>query len=77
MDLWLNDFLSRALLLDLKTGPNRALHKIGAVRGGTTFLRQGRFDERTALANLDRFAAGAELVLGHNLLGHDLHCLRA
>ena len=77
MDPRLNDFLSRALLLDLETGPNGALHKIGAVRDGATFLRQGRFDERAALADLDRFAAGAELVLGHNLLGHDLHCLRA
>jgi ATP-dependent DNA helicase RecQ len=77
VDPRLNDFLSRALLLDLETGPNGALHKIGAVRDGATFLRQGRFDERAALADLDRFAAGAELVLGHNLLGHDLHCLRA
>jgi ATP-dependent DNA helicase RecQ len=77
VDPRLNDFLSRALLLDLETGPNGALHKIGAVRDGATFLRQGRFDERAALADLDHFAAGAELVLGHNLLGHDLHCLRA
>ena len=56
MDPRLNDFLSRALLLDLETGPNGALHKIGAVRDGATFLRQGRFDERAALADLDRFA---------------------
>ena len=77
MDPRLNDVLSRALLLDLETGPNGELHKIGAVRDGATFLRQGRFDERAALADLDRFAADAELVLGHNLLGHDLHCLRA
>lgn len=81
VDARLDAFLDRCLLLDLETGPNGALHKIGAVRGGIgggeVFLRQGRFDEATALAELDRFAGDKELVLGHNLLGHDLHALRA
>ena len=78
MDTRLSTFLSHALLLDLETGPTGAIHKIGAIRGrGETFLRQGRFDERVALAELDRFAADADLILGHNLLGHDLHALRA
>lgn len=77
MDARLEDFLSRCLQVDLETGANGDLHKIGAVREGRTFLRQGRFDERAALADLERFAGDAELVLGHNLLGHDLHALRA
>jgi ATP-dependent DNA helicase RecQ len=77
VDARLEDFLSRCLQVDLETGPNGDLHKIGAVRGGRTFLRQGRFDEGAALADLERFAGDAELVLGHNLLGHDLHALRA
>lgn len=78
MDSRLSTLLSRALLLDLETGPNGAIHKIGAIRGGgETFLRQGRFDEPAALAELDRFATDTELILGHNLLGHDLHALRA
>ncbi len=78
MDSRLDDFLARVLLLDLETGPNGEIHKIGAVCGAwETFLRQGRFDERSALADLERFAAGSTLVLGHNLLGHDLHALRA
>ncbi|WP_295587072.1 RecQ family ATP-dependent DNA helicase [uncultured Lamprocystis sp.] len=77
MDPRLTDFLSRTLLLDLETGPNGAIHKIAAVWGEDTFRRQGQFDGTVALTELDRFAAGAELVLGHNLLGHDLHCLRA
>ncbi|WP_295384581.1 RecQ family ATP-dependent DNA helicase [uncultured Thiodictyon sp.] len=77
MDPRLNDFLSRALLLDLETGPNGEIHKIAAVRGEASFRRQGRFDGPTALAELDRFAADAQFLLGHNLLGHDLHCLRA
>ncbi len=77
MDPRLDDFLSRCLLLDLETGPHGELHKIGALRAESPFLRQGRFDEPKALADLEAFAAGAELVLGHNLLGHDLHALRA
>ncbi len=73
----LSDFLSRALLLDLETGPTGEVYKIAAIRGESTFERQGHFDAAAALADLDRFAADAELLLGHNLLGHDLHCLRA
>jgi len=69
--------LSRCLLLDLesdKTG--QRLHKIGAVFAGRTFERQGRFDARRALQELESFAAGAERLLGHNLIGHDLPMLR-
>ncbi len=77
VDPRLDDLLSRCLLLDLETGPNGEIHKIGAIRGERTFLRQGRFDEHRALAELEAFATDAELVLGHNLLGHDLHALRA
>ena len=77
MDTRLTDILSRSLLLDLETGPTGEIRKIGAVHGDRVFRREGSFDARTALAELDRFAADAELVLGHNLLGHDLHALRA
>ena len=77
VDARLDAFLSRCLLLDLETGPDGVVHKIGAVRGEASLLRQGTFDLAEALADLERFAKGAELVLGHNLLGHDLHTLRA
>ncbi|WP_041603324.1 RecQ family ATP-dependent DNA helicase [Thioflavicoccus mobilis] len=77
MDTRLGDLLSRALVLDLEVGADGALHKIGALRGGAEFRRPGRFDERTALAELERFAGDAPFVLGHNLLGHDLPVLRA
>ncbi|MEA3273895.1 MAG: RecQ family ATP-dependent DNA helicase [Pseudomonadota bacterium] len=73
----LNSFLDRCLLLDLETGPDGAIHKIGAIRSGQTFLRQGDFDVRWALAELDAFAVGCDYLLGHNLLGHDLPTLRA
>ncbi len=77
MDPQLTAFLARCLLLDLETGPNGSIHKIGAVRDGATFQRQGQFDAQRALAELDAFAAGSERVLGHNLFGHDLPTLQA
>jgi ATP-dependent DNA helicase RecQ len=52
MDQRLDDLLSRALLLDLETGPTGEIHKIAAVRDGTTFVRQGRFDGPAALRTL-------------------------
>jgi len=69
--------LRRALLLDLETGPDGAIHKIGAVRGERELRIQGRFEQDRALAQLADFAAGADYVIGHNLLGHDLPTLRA
>jgi ATP-dependent DNA helicase RecQ len=69
MDERLEEFLERCLLLDLETGPAGAIHKIGAVWREETFLRQGRFELKVALAELDGFATDADFLLGHNLLG--------
>ncbi|EGV28461.1 ATP-dependent DNA helicase, RecQ family [Thiorhodococcus drewsii AZ1] len=77
MDARFKDLLNRCLLLDLETGPNGEIHKIGAVQADRTFYRQVGTDPHRALQELDAFAADAELALGHNLLGHDLHRLRA
>ena len=41
--------LDRALLLDLETGADGAVHKIGALRGGREFRREGRFNLALAL----------------------------
>ncbi|MHC1699230.1 MAG: RecQ family ATP-dependent DNA helicase [Geobacteraceae bacterium] len=71
-----NDFLDKCLLLDLETDGSKLYH-IGAVYSGQVFERKGRFDTQTALKELDRFADGAEYVLGHNLLGHDLPVLES
>ena len=76
MDDRLEELLDRCLLLDLETGWDGAIHKIGAIRCGSNFSRQGRFEQQAALAELDAFAADADFLLGHNLLGHDLPCLR-
>lgn len=76
-DAWLDGLLARAVLIDLETGADGAIHKIGAVRDGREFRRQGAFNLDRALAELDRFAGDASVVIGHNLLGHDLPTLRA
>jgi ATP-dependent DNA helicase RecQ len=74
--LTINEFLDKCLLLDLETDGSKLYH-IGAVYSGQVFERKGRFDTQTALKELDRFADGAEYVLGHNLLGHDLPVLES
>ncbi|HYO11568.1 MAG TPA: RecQ family ATP-dependent DNA helicase [Thermoanaerobaculia bacterium] len=66
--------LERCLFLDLETVEDRIL-KIGAVQGDRVLERKGRFPLREALAELDRMADGAEFILGHNLLDHDLPAL--
>ena len=64
--------MDSCLLLDLETTRDGRLRRIGAVLRGQTFERKGHFNVASALAELDTFAASAERVLGHNLLGHDL-----
>ncbi len=72
-------FLQRCLVLDLETGADHQILKIGALLPGKagTFRRQGTFPLATALQELDRRAATADFVLGHGVLGHDLRVLRA
>src|ERR1700680_565446 len=64
-------FLERCLALDLETSRDGRILEIGAVQGERSFVWRGGSPLAEALAGLDRFAAGAAVVLGHNLLGHD------
>lgn len=61
----------RACCSIFETTYDGRLRRIGAVLEGRKFERQGRFNVAMALAELDNFAAPAQRVLGHNLLGHD------
>jgi ATP-dependent DNA helicase RecQ len=70
-----SDFVAKCLLIDLETTRNQSIHHIGALFDGQEFERSGCFDLTKTLAELDAFAASAEYVLGHNLLGHDLPVL--
>jgi ATP-dependent DNA helicase RecQ len=68
-------FLSGCLLVDLETTQQSRVLKIGAILGDKQFQRIGQFDLATSLLDLDRFAANAVCVIGHNLLQHDLAIL--
>ncbi len=68
-------FLESCLLLDLETGRDNKIHRIGAVFGEKSFVRKDKFSLPDALADLDAFSAGATHALGHNLVSHDLPIL--
>lgn len=73
-------FAPRCLCLDLEVDPgDKRILKIGALRPDTNaFLHfKGHFDLAAALGELDRLAAGASFVLGHNVIRHDLNLLKA
>jgi len=63
------------LLLDLEASGKR-VYRIGAVLGGTELSFREKFDRKTALAAVDGLTDGARVILGHNLLGHDLPILQ-
>jgi len=73
-------FAPRCLCLDLEIDPgDKRILKIGALRPDTdAFIYfKGNFDLAAALGELDRLAAGASFVLGHNIIRHDLNLLKA
>jgi ATP-dependent DNA helicase RecQ len=72
-----SDFVAKCLLIDLETTGNEKVHHIGALLGEEKFERSGHFDLAKSLAELDAFADGADYILGHNLLGHDLPVLES
>jgi len=64
--------LPNMLFLDLEMIPRGDIVHMGAVQGEKIFERKGRFNTLTALNDLDAFAHGAEYIVGHNILFHDL-----
>ena len=73
--------LSRALALDLEVSPaDGRINALAGVRPDTgqkiVIPRVGR-NLPDALTRLDKLADSADFVLGHNLIAHDLPCLRA
>ena len=71
--------MMRCVSIDLEVAPiDGRIHKIGAVRSDTEddFHRAGGH-LGAALQALDRYAHGAQCVLGHNIIEHDLKYLAA
>ena len=74
-----DSFRPRCLSVDLEVGrEDGGIHAVGAVRGDTDqrLLHSGG-GLAAALAKLDELAAGADFVLGHNLIAFDLPRLEA
>ncbi len=67
--------LPKYLLFDLEVTLRGKIQKIGAVRGEEVLLRTN--GSSRSLEDLAQFSRGASVVVGHNLLGHDLEYLRA
>ncbi len=63
--------------LDLEINRAGQIYDIGALLDGKTFSRHCRGKSSDSLRELDTFLTPAEVLLGHNLLGHDLPALRA
>ncbi|QFY88226.1 RecQ family ATP-dependent DNA helicase [Magnetovirga frankeli] len=72
----LDALLADCLALDLEVNESGELYALGALFADQGFSRSGDFNRSKALAELDAFAAPAGLLLGHNLLHHDLPLLR-
>ena len=71
------EFLARCLLFDIETNENGEIYALGAFFNGKTFnALKNRKVNKEQLARLDDFGSRAEFVLGHNILSHDLPCLR-
>ena len=71
--------MRRCVSLDLEVGERDGrIHEIGAVRTDTeaTFHRSGA-NLGSALDALDRYVDGAEYLLGHNIIEHDLRSIEA
>lgn len=70
------DFLQSALLFDLETSQTGKIYKIGGLLGDKIFFLDGKFDAAEGFRVLNDFAIGAQCVVGHNIVEHDLNCIR-
>ncbi len=67
----------RCVSLDLEVDRQGGVHGIGLVQGEKTFAWQGRPPDFASQAGLlEQMAEGADFLLGHNILEHDLPVLR-
>ena len=70
-------FLRRLLALDLELSPTGLLLKVGAVLNGEILVSHRSDGAKDALAQLAEWTTRGAAVVGHNLVRHDLHRLRA
>ena len=66
-------FLRNCLLLDIEINEKNIIYSVGAVLGDTTFQSTaGKPVDKKTLKALDAFGQGAEHILGHNIISHDI-----
>jgi len=61
-----------ALIIDFEAVPNENIFHVGAVFNGNTFEKKGIKDSKAALKELSEFSFGADYIMGHNIIDHDL-----
>ncbi len=71
------EHFSNILTIDFEMIPKGPIFHIGAVIGDRTFERGDIRDISSALGELDLFAKDAAILLGHNIVSHDLPAARA
>jgi len=64
--------LKNILSIDFETIPNKNVYHIGAVFKDKIFERKNITNIKTALRDLSQFSKGADYILGHNIINHDL-----
>lgn len=66
-------FLNQCLLLDIEINEKNVIYAVGAVfQDHRLHFASGKTISKTQLAEIDALAAGAQYILGHNLLAHDV-----
>jgi ATP-dependent DNA helicase RecQ len=71
------DFLQQCLLFDIEINENNVIYSIGAVFQGESFLiKPGKQISSQQLQEFDEFCRPAPIILGHNILSHDIPRLR-
>lgn len=67
------EFLARCFLFDIEINEKNQIFSLGAVHGNDSFLLEpGQKIGKKQLADFDDLAAGANFILGHNVLAHDI-----
>ena len=73
----MDELIHRTLLLDIETTRTGRIRHVGAIFNDTVFEKKTYAHTKATLEQLDDLAAGADFILGHNLLGHDFPILQA
>lgn len=66
------EHFKRVLIIDFEAVPNGDIFHIGAIFNGNTFEKKDIKDSKVALKELSDFSFGADYIVGHNIIKHDL-----